>query len=326
MLVPPLPATTAPARLQDANAELRRRLEQTPREAVTGRRSDLTAHLSGRVGEAMLSKKTLDDITLEREQLGLRANRLSVTQLSLNAIQESASGIDVATNDALGRQDDLALSLASDEAETALGRIFDALNARHGERFLFSGDETGQPPFGGVEDLLQRTNDLVQAATTPDELRASIDAFFDPATGDWANTVYQGTQGASDPDAVLAIDPAITELVRGLSIIAVSDPQSAPAVLRSEPEITQDAAASLASGRDSVILKRADLGAVQESVQRQIDQLAAEETVATELFNAMTGRDAYEAATELRELETNLQASYLLTSRLADLTFVNFVR
>jgi len=43
-------------------------------------------------------------------------------------------------------------------------------------------------------------------------------------------------------------------------------------------------------------------------------------------FNRLTARDQYEAATELRELERNLEASYLLTSRLSNLSLLNYLR
>jgi flagellar hook-associated protein 3 FlgL len=43
-------------------------------------------------------------------------------------------------------------------------------------------------------------------------------------------------------------------------------------------------------------------------------------------FNSLTGRDQYEAVTELEQLETNLEAAYLVTTRLSNLTLLNFIR
>jgi len=40
----------------------------------------------------------------------------------------------------------------------------------------------------------------------------------------------------------------------------------------------------------------------------------------------MTSRDQYEAAAELKALEASLEASYMLTARLSQLSLMNFLR
>jgi len=306
--------------------DLRSRLETTSTELVTGRHADLTAHLSGRIGDAMLSGKVLEDLATQREHFSLKGNRLTLVQLALQMAQDGTQGVEVATLDALARDDGPALELAARDARDALEQVFEALNTRHGDRFLFSGDQTGTPPLSAVEDLLDDVRDLALGAPTPGDFEAALDTYFEDPAGGWATAIYQGTPTASDPDAMLAIDPAITEMVRGLSVIAVSASSSAPPLFAADMTIISGAAETLSGGRDALVSRRADIGRLQENIDNRLSRLDVEETIATELFNAMTARDPYEAATELRELETNLQASYLLSSRLADLTFVNYVR
>ena len=67
-------------------ADLRQSISRTAEEATTGRYSDLTAHLSGRIGSAMLSQKGIEDIAFQREQLSYRETRLDVTQRSLTFV------------------------------------------------------------------------------------------------------------------------------------------------------------------------------------------------------------------------------------------------
>jgi flagellar hook-associated protein 3 FlgL len=40
----------------------------------------------------------------------------------------------------------------------------------------------------------------------------------------------------------------------------------------------------------------------------------------------MTTRDQYEAASELKQLETGLEAAYTLTARLSNLSLLNYMR
>ena len=70
-------------------ADLRTRISVTATEAVTGRYSDLTTHLDGRIGDAMLTQKALDDIANEQSRLDLSLALLEITQQSLEIIQET---------------------------------------------------------------------------------------------------------------------------------------------------------------------------------------------------------------------------------------------
>jgi flagellar hook-associated protein 3 FlgL len=65
---------------------------------------------------------------------------------------------------------------------------------------------------------------------------------------------------------------------------------------------------------------------VQEQLSVQKESLDIEETIFTSAFNALTARDQYEAAGALKDLESSLEASYLLTTRLASLSLLNFLR
>ncbi|MEZ5917891.1 MAG: hypothetical protein R3C40_10095 [Parvularculaceae bacterium] len=43
-------------------------------------------------------------------------------------------------------------------------------------------------------------------------------------------------------------------------------------------------------------------------------------------YNALTARDLYEAASFLQSLEAQIDAAYVLTSRLSQLTLTNYLR
>ena len=54
------------AKLSKNVAQLREQINDVSSEAVTGKRADLSKFLSGRIGEAMLSQKALEDIQVDR--------------------------------------------------------------------------------------------------------------------------------------------------------------------------------------------------------------------------------------------------------------------
>lgn len=307
-------------------SDLRKELTRTAEEATTGRWSDLTAHLSGRIGTAMLSKQALDNLTLQRETLNIRAGRLDVAQLSLKTIQDRVQGIDVAMRAAIGIGSQTDQALAARNAEAALGVVFTSLNVRFGERYLFSGDATASQPLVQSSTLLSDLRQLADASANSADFQAALDTYFNTPGGAWQSSIYTGSANTSDPDAVTAVHPALTELIRGLAVMALATPSTQPAVFTQEPGIVTLAAETTFNGLGSLTSLRSDIGVTQQRIEYQLKTLDIEETIYTSAFNALTARDQYEAASALKQLESSLEASYMLTSRLSSLSLLNYLR
>ncbi|MDP1556258.1 MAG: flagellin [Hyphomonas sp.] len=307
-------------------SDLRQSIARTAQEATTGRHSDLTAHLSGRVGSAMLSQKALDDIGFQREQLSQREARLDLTQRSLTMIHDRALGIDISMQQALGSGNLANQGLAARDAKAALTDVFSALNVRFGERYLFAGDATATLPLPNPDDLLADIRQMAGASADPAAFAASLDAYFNTPGGGWQQDIYGGTATASDPDAVTGADPALVALISSLAVLAISDPADSPSLITQNPGMVNTAAQALTSGLTALTNLRADRGVAQEQLTRQKESLDIEETIFTSAFNALTARDQYEAASALKQLESTLEASYLLTSRLSSLSLLNYLR
>ncbi len=326
MLRFPLPSSLMPTSMRQDVSNLRDRLTATSQEAVTGRYSDLTAHLSGRIGTAMLGQKAIDDISQEQSRLTLREGRLDFTQRTLTVLQDSTNGLGARMQAALGSGDEAGQTSAASDAKSALSQSFTALNVRYGERYLFSGDATATPPFGSPEDLLSDIRQLASTAADAADFEAQLDTYFNTPGAGFQQTAYAGSPDSSDPDAVTGNDPAIIQVFRGLAVMALSSPDEAIPLLSGSSESASAAATTLMSGQTSLTALRADRGVIQAQISTRKDTLQIEATVLSQAFNDMTARDQYEAAADLQELENNLEASYLLTSRLSSLNLLNFLR
>lgn len=326
MTVIPPTSSLLTAQFARATDELRVRIGDASEAAVTGRYSDVTAHLDGRIGEAMLSQKALGDIEAERARLALRETRLDILQQSLTTIHDTANGLAARTYDAAGSGDTASQETIARDARAALERVFSTLNTRQGERYIFAGDATATLPVGALDDLLDDVRQIAASATDAADLSTQLDTYFNAPGGGWQSDLYAGTVTAADPDAVTAADPAITGLVSGLAVLALSGADEGLTLLSNAPDPLNAAADRVATAQTALVNVRADLGVTQQHIAQDSTALDIEETVLTAAFNDMTARDQYEAATQLREMERNLEASYLLTSRLANLTLLNFLR
>ncbi len=307
-------------------ADLRARSQIVAQEAVTGQHGDLTKHLGGGIGNAMLAQKAVDDISTQRTQLDLRAGRLTITQISLSKVHDGVEGLDVRMISALGIGDITGRNLAARDASTALGDTFAALNVRHGDRYMFSGEATATAPFGDPADLLADLRQIAVDAPDAAAFEAAIDAYFLAEDGPWQTAIYRGTANAPDGESVTATDPAITELISGLAVLALSGSGEDLPLLRQSPALVESAAARISSGRTALTALRSEVGVHEDRIARSQEALDTEEVVLKSVLGSLTGRDQYEAASELKQIEASLEASYLLTTRLSNLSLLNFLR
>jgi len=135
--------------------DLRTRIATTATEAVTGRYADLTTHLNGQIGDAMLTQKALDDIESEQSRHDLSLARLGLIQQSLETVQEANNGISVRLIGAIATGNVDQMESAGREAKTALDVVFASLGTRLQQRQLFSGDATSSGPLQPVDELLE---------------------------------------------------------------------------------------------------------------------------------------------------------------------------
>ena len=321
-----LPITQLSSGLSETIVRLRERMDTTSEEAVTGRYKDMTAHLSGRIGQAMLGQKAIDDVANERTQLTLKETRLDIIQQSLTAIDDNIGQLGVRMKAALGSEDFTARESVVRDAKAALESTFSVLNTRLGERYLFSGDATNTKPYGDVDTLLDDVRSMAASATDAADFATQMDAYFNTPGSGWQANVYAGTATASDPAAVTGTDPEITKTMWGLAVLSLAGSDETLALFNGKSDALIQAADTLAEGQAALTNSRAERGILQAQIESAKSALDVEETVLTQSFNQMTARDQYEAASEFTQLETSLEASYTLTARLANLSLLNFMR
>jgi len=307
-------------------ADMRARATSAAQESVTGQHVDLTKHLGGRIGDAMAGHKALTDIANQRGLLSIREGRLDLAQQSLGGVQDRISGLEVRMLSALSMGDLPGQDLVARDAEAALRDTFNALNSRHGDRFLFSGDETATQPLTSPDQLLADIRQIANTATSAADFELQLDEYFQSPTGGWLTSIYAGATTSSDPDAVTAADPTIVEVISALAVMAISRMSNNLTLLNENPEIVSASAERIGTGSTALVNLRADIGIAQERIAKSRESLDTEETILNSVYNSMVGRDQYDAASELKQLEAGLEAAYLLTARLSNLSLLNFLR
>lgn len=312
--------------LSNSIGELRTQIADRAQEATTGRQADLISHLNGRIDHALLGDKALKENEDDQARIELRQIRLSLSENTMGAVRDLTAGLSLEMQAAIGIVDVERQQTVATQAREALSEVLSRFNVRHGERYLFSGDATATPPFQNADDLLSDLEAIAAGAVDEADFAAQVQTYFDDPAGGFQANFYQGTQTASDGDAVLPNQGAFSDMFMGLSIMALSAPGTAIPFAAVGSPAMDSALERLDRGRTLLVEVEASIGIRQDSLQSELDLLGREKVLLTSSFQDLTGKDQYEAATQLKELEANLEASYLLTSRLSNLSLLNYLR
>ncbi len=336
-----MPVSTIPdllsfRRFNRVTFDLKQKLDQTSIEAVTGLREDVTAATNGDIGGALLINKAITDVDSRNGLYQLAKTRMTLVGETLEGARTTMDGIGTRVLTVINSTSDTGLRTIIREAETSLRTIFSALQVNHANRNLFSGDATDTPPLGDVTQLLNDVRSIVAAGPDVATINTALDTYFEDPAGTFQTTIYQG--GSGDGTGVLlsnderldftvkADDPAIRQVMRGLAIIASGDVAPFQKFSPAYNDLFSEGSFQLNNGESGLVVLESEIGIGLQLIQQSQDILESERITLTATYTEIAGRDQFEASTELKFLETQLQTSYILTARISELTLTNFLR
>jgi len=316
--------------------QLRGRADIARQEAVTGLLTDPAAARGGKISELLGVERSLAEITQYREIIGLAESRASVIQGTLDALRELAVEFHVSGQMALDVNVGAARETISAAARQALGTAISALNVSFGGRGLFAGDAGNIQAVATVEVFMSALAPILEAGPTADAAYANLSVEFSAAGGLFETTFYTGGSGDAPATEVArgerldfaprADEAPVRALLRDLATLAAAfDPDNAiPDAERRG--LAERAIAGLRDNVDGLAGMAGRVGVAEERMVAVMARHQASEATLNLAYIKLAGRDQFEAAAELTQLETQLQAAYLATVRLANLSLVNFLR
>ena len=316
--------------------QLRSRSDTARQEVVTGLLADPAAALGGRVSELLGLEQSLAEIAQYREIIGLAESRAGVIQGTLDVLRNLTVDLNVSGQTALDSNLATARQSVSAAARQALGAAISTLNVSFGGRRLFAGDAGNTQAVAALEVFMSASVTILEAGPTAGAAYANLSNEFSVAGGLFEATFYTGGSGDSPATEVArgerldfaprADEAPVRALLRDLATLAAAfDPDNAI------PEANRRGLAeqAIAGLRDNVGALVGMAGRVGVAEARMADVTArhqASEAALNLAYIKLAGRDQFEAAAELTQLEAQLQTTYLATARLANLSLVNFLR
>lgn len=314
---------------------LREQLDQTQNQINTGKRGTTFSGLDSGGTSLSINYRQAQNV-LESYKTSLNMVRARTTSIDETLGNITSTARDVMTNLLSQLQSGQPqASLNTNIADSALTRVTEKLNLKIGGRYLFAGSDINNAPFASATSL--NTN-IGNAVTTLMAGTPSVDDVVNAASAVGGTDLgYSSTLLTAEPISVrvddgldlnytvLANNQGFADITRALAMVKNLPTPSNTAEQTNYWQVVNGAIKLLTQGAKALDEQQAIIG----SSTRQIDDLLSTHEEADSNLSILIGgvedADLADAATRMQLLQTQLEASYRLTSQLRNLSLINFL-
>lgn len=332
-------------------------LQKAGQELSTGRRSDIFLELGQSATTSLTLRSRLDEIEAYSTSNSLLQGRLQTQLDSVDAVRNQLQSV-LETSLANSSTPTAGAETLQMQARSALEVVISQLNINFNGEALFGGTRsgvkpmteysrvnpsTGLSPEGVITSVISGPpSTLSEVQAIIDELDAIFNSTATAINTNYEETFYSGTPaldfggvpsrrvsariepGLDLEFGVQANDEPFRDIIKGLSMLAATDVSeiSSMDVYASYMDRVVDV---LGGATTKALTVSAEIGFRQQAVelaQRRLDALTmVYESQVADLENV----DPYEAATRMQSLETQLRATYEVTSQMGNLSLLNYL-
>lgn len=320
--------------LANTTSQTKQAITRLSQEVTTGVSADTARHLSGNLGQINAIDASLARLSAFKTATNELGALATATQAALGTISDLGDTAQSALLASTGTATTAQVDSSALTARTALESVVATLNTRFGERSMFGGTQQNGPATVDFETLMTTLEATVAPATSAADAATLVSDWFDDPSG-FAATAYTGgpavaavpvAEGESAATGVTAGDKAIRDYLKGLAMGALLD----RGLFAGQPETRRDLAAqagsTLQSAQTGMTYLAADLGQTEARIASATTRNNAETTALGLARTDLVRVDDYETATHLTDAEQKLQLLYALTSRLSNLSLVEYLR
>lgn len=311
-------------------------------EAVNGTYADTGLELGTRTSTSLDYSRETDRLQSIIDSNSLADQRMDSSQLAMEQMSDSGQTLLDSLVALSGDSDTTSLQVSSDTAMSVLENFVAYANVSVNGEYLFSGINTDVAPISDtfIEDVtgdfnnalsdFMSSNGITDAADiTSDQMTSFLDDYT--SSFDWANwTSASDTEMSSRISTSETVTTSATlnsdgfkNLVLGSVITSqlANSGLSAGALTSVNTEVTNLAGLSV-SGIDA---ERSTMGLSQERVEKANTAMQSQMDIINTQLTDLVGVDTYDASVRLNTLLTQVETSYSITSKIQDLSLVNYL-
>ncbi len=317
--------------LRSQNSRLQSEMETLVQELSSGQVSIRDTALGGSyraISGIETTLKRLDAYELSSTE----AEGFSETmQAALGSIQETTGNLSVELLAAGNSGTAASASATVSGAKQDFEAVISWLNTNYAGRTVFGGVATDTPAIASASDILSdlETEIAASGAATVSDVEAVVRDWF--ATG----AAYLGSNQALSPMTVgagqtvefdfTAQNQEIQDTLSGIALAIMVDSSSVGFSADQQILLAERAGEILLGANQDLLVSRANVGALQETIENAQAEMVSERTSMDLALNELLTADPYDRATRLSQVETQIEILYTLTVRTSNLNLMNFL-
>lgn len=330
-----LAQTTSQAnRLKDLGSQL----ADLERQIASGKKYDTLAGFGG-AGAQSVQRVRIDRNAIKAYQDNITTvnNRIQQMNQAMTSATTAAQQVVTSITSALQTSSDDVPNIAT-QAKNALSFVEDLANLNIDGRYLFAGSDTTSAPV--VDDTQLNSNmqsqvtNWLNGTNTTAQLESNVNGFSSTQLGMNAalsasgNVTTRIDQSTSIDYTVKADSGGFQKIIQALGLMAnLSVPNSSTDVPTTAQlnDIMNQVSSLLRTGIGQLQAAQTDLGTKTALIGSIQDTHTQDSATLDGLVSTAEGADTTDVVTKIQSLQTQLQASYDVTSTLSKLSLVNFL-
>jgi len=294
------------------------------------------------------------DISLQQQQSAMQAQttdnnsaalRLNTTSTTLGDIQSTAQSF--LTSLIQNQAGQTTASTIQASATTGLQSLISSLNLTLNGDYIFGGINTANAPitdyFASGSANSTAVNSAIDAqfgnppdfsTTTSDQMSSFLSGTFaglftgSSWTSDWSSASSQTltnqiSTSDSQSTSVSANQTAFQQLAEAYTMVSSLGNQNLS--LQAYQTVVTQAESLITSAISGLTDIQANVGVVQSAITNSNTQMSAQMTILSTQVDNLQSTDAYDVATKVNNLQTQIETAYSLTNQLKQLSLVNYL-
>lgn len=320
--------------MQSRNTVLKQDIQRLTTELASGQVADVRQAVAGNaayINDLERSLTKLDGYDLATIEAGQFAGGMQNALTRIGDLNTTfRDTLLTTTSSGLGETSNNVYALA----ENTLDGVISAMNTNVSGRAVFAGTSTDVQPIAPKEDLLNALRTAVSGASGVDDILTAAQAWFDDPAG-FANIGYLGSDTslaavslADQESAQLDLkgdNSAFKDTLRYLATIALADDPALGLTEAQQSDLIQKSISSAVSSSDAIIDLQATVGVSEGYIEAVSVRNSTERSSLQIARSDLLSIDPYQAATELEQVQFQLESLFAITSRMSQLSLVNFL-
>ncbi|MFT3974505.1 MAG: hypothetical protein QM699_13955 [Amaricoccus sp.] len=323
-------------RLQRHATQTRERMDTAGEEMSTGETTDRYAATGGNLTRLISLDRSLARNAAFSSTISLTELRLDTMQSTVTSIANSANSLAVALNETVPKGDVASSTRLAKQARGDLVDTLAKLNVQVSGQSIFAGTATDQAAVASGDDILAALDALAAGSATAADALTAIDAYFTSPSGGFFATGYLGSSDGLAPVdvgegqrldyGVTAADDRIVAVLKAQAKAAVAGSDSYPGSNEDKMALLSAAGSELIAAKDGAQSLSYEIGFDQQTLENAKASRTAESNTLSLARASMVEADYETSTTTYQALQSQLDAIFTVTARLADLRFTDYMR